>query len=311
MIQQKKPIHILLPFLLVPFSAILAAVLRTAALFANYDGTRDYFTRGSVIHQIFLVLLPLLMVAFLVFAVFLRHEQTPTVVSGGLMTLFAVVFLLVTLFVGAIYGFLALRKMDAGSGAMRAFTILASLMALISLPHYVLFLFDRYLGSNLRGILGLAPALCSLFAAMLLYFDNTTQMNQPAKLLSLFAFLLVSCHALFECRLLLGKPVGFLYFFVTASAMVACASASLPNLLYCLLERRELVLSTTLDFFLFAMFFYLLARLLQLLPRPAHGTPRLLRILMNRRAEEEAVEGEEMMTEEEVPVAEEKDEEKA
>ncbi len=311
MIQQKKPIHILLPLLFVPFSAILAAVLRTVALFANYDSTRDYFTRGSVIHQIFLVLLPLLMVAFLVFAVFLRHEQTPTVASGGLMTLFAVVFLLVTLFVGAIYGFLALRKMDAGSGAMRAFTILASLMALISLPHYVLFLFDRYLGSNLRGILGLAPALCSLFAAMLLYFDNTTQMNQPAKLLSLFAFLLVSCHALFECRLLLGKPVGFLYFFVTASAMVVCAAASLPNLLYCLLERRELVLSTTLDFFLFAMFFYLLARLLQLLPRPAHGTPRLLRILMNRRAEEEAVEGEEMVTEEEVPVAEEKGEEKA
>jgi hypothetical protein len=153
-----------------------------------------------------------------------------------------------------------------------------------------------------RAYLSLAPAFFSLVGAILLYFDRSTQMNTPAKLLALATFLALAFVFLVECRHFavaasparryLSLAIGF-YFAITASV---------PNLIYTLLRGTELMLSSAYDFVLFAFALYFLSRLFEMLPEDEKGTHCLVRKLAEEEptAEEESAE-EEAAPEEEAP----------
>ena len=163
------------------------------------------------------------------------------------------------------------------------------MLALLSIFYYSFFLRNKEMAtSTLRTYLALAPALLSLACAILLYFDQSMQMNSPAKLLALAAFVSLTFAALVECRFYAEPPKGAFRYLSLAVAFYFTMTASVPNLIYTLVHNKVLMLSSAYDFLLFAFGLYLLARLCALLPEGEKKTHALVREAAEAPTEEEA-----------------------
>jgi hypothetical protein len=217
-------------------------------------------------------------------AIIFRRESSSPTYTGSLTVFFSSAFMIVTLLCYAMTGIFSVPQADKYTAV---FLVLAALTAVGSAVYFALFLTATSPVNARRAILGLAPAFLPLFAAMILYFDKTEQINHPVKLLSMLAFLAVACHALGECRGLFGRQSPALHFVVTGMALLLGTVASVPNILYTLAEGKELVLSTVNDFLLFSYSLYLLARLLQMLPYDLPITHRMVRGFLNKMEETE------------------------
>lgn len=267
-----------------PLLSLIAVILQCISLFREFEEDRGYFAASAPVHTALLCFSAVAVLSFAVWAVIFRREFSPPVYTGSLTVFFSSSFMVATLLVLAISGLLTIAS---AAGMVAAFLLLASILALISVVYFALFLHPASPISTGRGMLGIAPAFFSLFMAMVLYFDQTTQMNHPAKLLSLLAFLLIAIYSLGECRGLFCRQAPALQFFLTATAMLVSAVASVPNILYTLVKGQELVLSTVYDFVLFAYGLYMLARLLQMLPYDLPMTHTMVRGFLQK--EEEAL----------------------
>jgi hypothetical protein len=196
-------------------------------------------------------------------------------------------------------GFLSIST--AATGLTKFFWLIAALCSLLAPLYFAFFFKADHTKSPLHGIAGLAPTFVFLLNAMLFYFDRSMQMNAPAKLLHLFAFLLLACYFITESRGILLKAKPALSFFLAAAALFFSAAASVPNLLYHLVAGRTLTLHSTYDFLLLAAALYTLARLLQMLPYERPAIHRLVQSILHRRADNvEEPEEEEDVTPEEV-----------
>ncbi len=274
--------------LLAPLFSLIAVILHCLSLFREFEGNRGYFAENAPVRTGLLAFCVAAFLIFILWAVIFRREFSLPVYTGSLTVFFSSSFMVVTLLVFSISGLLAL---SSAVGMTATFLLLASLLALVSVVYFLLFLHPASPINTKRGMLGIAPAFFALFMAMILYFDQSTQMNHPLKLLSLFAFLLIAIYALGECRGLFCRQAPALHFVITASAMLISAVASVPNILYALAEGKELVLSTVYDFVLFAYSLYILARLLQMLPYDLPMTHSMVRGFLQK--EEEMLAGEE------------------
>ena len=277
-----------------PIFSLVAVILQCVSLFREFDGERGYFAESAPVRTALLAFIAVALLVFAVWAVIFRREFSPPVYTGSLTVFFSSSFMVVTLLVLAISGFLAIAS---AKGTVAAFLLLASIFALVSAIYFALFLHPASPINTKRGMLGIAPAFFALFMAMILYFDQSAQMNHPAKLLSLLAFLLIAVYGLGECRGLFCRQAPALQFFFTAVAMLISAVASVPNILYTLIEGRELVLSTVYDFLLFAYSLYMLARLLQMLPYDLPMTHSMVRGFLQK--EEDALASEDETQEQE------------
>lgn len=291
MTKQKK-LLLVCGVIFAPVLALIALILRAAALFTEYNKAAGYFTAGSVLHTAYLWVLAVSVALFLVFAIVCRKDIPTPTFRGSLSILFSSAFFLVTLAVSALSGFLSIPAAEAG--LPRFFWVISAAGALISLVYFGLF-FRRDQAQGVKhGLLSLAPAFFALFTAILFYFDRTVQMNDPAKLLHLATFLLLAGYFLGEGRGIFGRACRPLYYFFTATVLLFSASASVPNLLYNLIEGKILVLASVYDFVLLAAALYTLARLLQLLPYEYPSVHRMVQQFLQGTAaaatEEEAAE---------------------
>lgn len=265
-----------------PFLALVGVVLQSAALFTEYEG--GYFAATAPLHLTVCWFLFAALLVFIALAIIFRREISSPTYTGSLTVFFSSAFMIVTLLCYAMTGIFSVPKADKYTAV---FLVLAALTAVGSAVYFALFLTATSPVNARRAILGLAPAFLPLFAAMILYFDKTEQINHPVKLLSMLAFLAVACHALGECRGLFGRQSPALHFVVTGMALLLGTVASIPNILYTLAEGKELVLSTVNDFLLFSYSLYLLARLLQMLPYDLPITHRMVRGFLNKMEEAE------------------------
>lgn len=277
--------------LAVPVLSVAAIILRAAALFSVFDG-KDYFLPGAALPDAFLILSLAAVLVFILFAILSRKKITLPAREGKtrLSLLFSSAFLSVTL--ATIVFVSVLSAMAATGPYIPLFHILNAVFALLSILYLSYYLRElATVRTPLHTYLSLAPCLLSLSVAILLYFDQSTQMNQPAKLLSLAAFLLLACVFLVECRMLLASSVGALRYLTLGVGFFLTVTASLPNLIYTLVRGKELVLSCAYDFLLFAFSLYLLSSLLELLPERERKVHCMVSDLTNEN-EESAPEGE-------------------
>lgn len=279
-----------------PLFSLVAVILQCISLFREFEGERGYFAAKAPIHTALLWFTAAAVLIFLVLAVIFRREISSPVYTGSLTVFFSSAFAVVTLLVFAVS---ALFSVAGAPSMVAVFLTLAVLAALVSAVYFGLFLHPSTPMGTKRGMLGLAPAFFALFLAMILYFDTEAQMNHPAKLTALLAFLLTAVFALGECRGLFNRQAPALQFFVTATAMLLASVSSIPNILYTLVKGRVLVLSTVYDFLLMAFALYMLARLLQMLPYDLPMTHRMVRGFLQR--EEEALAAEEETAAEKTP----------
>lgn len=262
----------------VPVLSIAALLLRVVALFTVFDG-KEYFFSASQLPSAFVILTLASLLVFLLFAIFARKVLAPGNVERTELSLyFSSAFLTLSL---AVLAFLSvLSAIGTQTPLMPLFHAALAVLAVFSAVYFLLFLKNVTVAATApRAYLALAPALFSLTAAILLYFDRSTQMNTPAKLLALATFIALAFVFLVECRAYaigalparryLSLAIGF-YFSITAS---------LPNLVYTLVRGDELMLSSAYDFALFAFALYFLARLIEMLPVKEKSVHPLVREL--------------------------------
>ena len=298
MTRQKK-LLLVIGMIFAPVLALIAAILRAAALFTEYEAGSTYFADHAILHTTFLWVCGISLLLLLVFVVVCRKDIPAPPYQNSLSILFSSAFFIVALIVSALLGFLAI---PAATTALTKFFWLIAALCSLAAPLYFAFFFKAdHSKSSLHGMLGLAPTFVFLLNAMLFYFDRSMQMNAPAKMLHLFAFLLLSCYFITESRGILLQAKPALFCFLAAASLLFSAAASIPNLLYHLVAGHALALHSAYDFLLLAAALYTLARLLQMLPyeRPAiHG---LVRSILRRRADSAEVPEEEAIAPEEKP----------
>ena len=269
-----------------PLLALVATLLRTIALFREFDKDTGYFHASAPTNRAYLIICAVAVLLFLAFAIIARRDLSTPTLGSGLSILFSAAYFLVTLAVSAISNFISTA--GATTGLTKFFWIVSAVTALLAIAYFALFLIRAQSQGIRHGLLGMAPAFFALFTAILLYFDRSIQMNAPAKLLHMAAFLLLACYFLWESRALLGSVKNAPYYFVTAVTLLLSLSASIPNLLYNLIENGALVLSSIYDFVLLAAALYTLARLVQLFPYELPSTHRMVQQFLRSRAAEAA-----------------------
>lgn len=247
------------------FFTLLGIVLRALALFEAYRPSTGYYDPAAASPSAFailsLVLLPVLILLALVF----RRAFVVPHWTSSIATLFASALLVLTLLVYTVSTLIALPSV--ADAYVATLTALAAVFAVIFLVYLSASLFGHEpKREGIQAYLPFALALFALLLATALYFDKTTQMNHPPKGVHMIAFIALACYAVCEARHLLGRLKSPLAYVVTSAALFFTGAASVPNVLYSLANNRILVLSPVHDFVLLAAFFYLLARLLQMLP---------------------------------------------
>lgn len=264
--KQKNTILVFCALLLIPLFSLSALIVRAIALFTDFNGT-DYFLSLTSLPGAYLVLSLVTVGLLLLVAIFMRRrlKLSDSQEMAELPLLFSSAFLSVTLAATVIVSiFSAVMSEDP------LFTfchILIAVFAAITVGYLSYFLRGVKPTHNLfRLYLSLVPALLSLAMAILLYFDHSVQINAPAKLLSLAAYLALSLTFLVECRYYFAAPKPAMRYLTLGIGFYLAISTSLPNLIYTLTRGNVLVLSSAYDFLLFAFALYLLARLLELLP---------------------------------------------
>lgn len=270
--------------LAVPLLSVAAVVLRAIALFTAFDG-KDYFLQSSPLPSAFLVLTLASAFVFLLFALIARKKLSIHIAERTeLSILFSCAFLSVSLAVTIFVSILS--ALQTTGPYIPLFYALIAAFGAVSIGYFSYAL--RSLPptrSTFRTYLSLAPCLLSLACAILLYFDQSTQMNAPAKLLSLAAFLFLACAFLVECRFYLSAPSPAMRYLTLAIAFYLSLSVALPNLIYTLTRGTVLSLSTVFDFLLFAFALYLLSRLFELLPEESREVHCMVKAAVVENAE--------------------------
>lgn len=287
----------------VPVLSVAAMILRAVALFTAFDG-KDYFLSSSQLPSAFVVLTIVSLLVFLLFAVLSRK----TLAAGSparteLSLYFSSAFLSLSLLALAFVSVLA--AVGTKTPLMPIFHTALAVLALLSVLYFLLFLKNVTVApASPRAYLALAPAFFSLVGAILLYFDRSTQMNTPAKLLSLATFIALSFVFLVECRAFAVAATPARRYLTLAIGFYFAITASLPNLIYTLVRGGELMLSSAYDFTLFAFALYFLARLLQMLPEAEKEAHPLVRELAEQGESEQDGDGVAPDTAEEAPAEE-------
>lgn len=289
-----------------PFLALVTVLLQCVSLFTEYEEDRGYFASSAPLHTAVGVILAIAFLLFLVFTITLRRELSTPSYAETLSVFFSAGLSVVSLVMYAIFTVIAFTK---ASGFVGALMLLSALLACAAAVYFACFLFPTAPQTTARGMLGLSFVFFCLLASFILYFDMSTQMNAPAKLLSLFTFALLTLYALGECRGLFGRQSPALQYLLTAFCLLLSLTASVPNILFTVVRGKELVLSTVYDFVLLAFGLYLLSRLIQMLPRVLPVTHPLIRVFLRDDAEAEEEEEPEEEAEEEIEEVEEGDEE--
>ena len=248
-----------------PLVAVAAVVLRSIALLASYDVGVGYFA-SPVLPTIIWSLLLGAATTLAVLSYELRELFIPHLDYRDLPTLFSGVFLSIALLFSAVLSFIAAFSVDTASspsaGIAMALLILSSLAAAAGAAAFVLRAFRSEAASIPAAMLTLPVAALGILVALYFYFDPSTGVNEPNKLLVEAVWILVGFFFLGEARIALGRAKWALHTCVTAITVIFSATASLPNLIYHAVRGSSLHGSTMHDFVLLGVLLYALARLL-------------------------------------------------
>lgn len=270
--------------LLAPVLALLGIILQSVALFVSYDPSSDYYVGTFRLPAFLPLFFGCVGLLLLIYTLAIRRRIPAAPNENTLTVYFSGAFLILALTVAALCTVFSLPAQE--DIYLRVLAIGAAVTAFASFIYMALVLRKDRL-CRLRSALSVAPVLFALISAMYLYFDKSLQMNAPYKLLQIFAYLLLACYGLSECRNMIGRAKPALNFFVSSVTAVACACASLPTVIYTAVRQESAGLSIAGDFVLFAFFLYILARILQLLPSDSIALHRLVGSFLSREEENE------------------------
>ncbi len=255
MTQKKKRLYLILGG--VALTVTLATViLRLIALLRSFDAALGYFTSPTLS-----TVMTSLLIAVVLFAAVFTHELKELFSFSpdyrDLPTLFSAAFSVIAL---ALFAFTFPGEADTLRPLALTMAILSVPAALGSAVLFALRIFRPRAESRRLALLSLCPVLLSLLIAFYYFFESSTMLNNPNKLLAQCAWLFVVFFFLGEARIALGRAKWALHTCISILTVVFTATASLPALVYHAAEGAPLLGSTMHDFLLFAFFLYSTSR---------------------------------------------------
>lgn len=211
-------------------AAVLTAIgviLRTVGLFVYYDRDVGYFKSDALVPQMFAVVC---VVAFVIFAVSGRFASRVKIMPAftGMASRAGSAFAAVVMLAHAVYLVPYCLSYVEGSVIIPALFLIFSALSAI---YFALGCTKKYAATENRSI----PGFCVIFYATAglakSYFDFTTTMNSPDKLLLQIAYMSVMLSVLFETRFLLGIGRSGRYTVFSFVAFFFCTVSSVPALI--------------------------------------------------------------------------------
>lgn len=130
-----------------------------------------------------------------------------------------------------------------------------------------------------RVLFGLSIPLFAIMQVLYLYFEASSPINAPNKLLDQFTFVFIALYLLYELRVLLGQPryaaecaLGFM-------TMVFSAVCGFPSFIYMLVNGQPLYENAAHDVFMIAVFLYISIRMLRVLFSESSNDDKILQLL--------------------------------
>ena len=248
--------------LIAAFFALLLVILRTVLVLGKYDAALGHFQESFLSSYGYGLCLAIAVIFFLFFAIITRDRAPSPDFSSSPLTLLSSAFAAFAAFVWILDTAIAMLGKTATS--TETLLLVLCLLSSLSLIGYMgaVALSRKSLSLSVGTCLG--GALFCVFYALLAYFNTSFTLNSPIKIFDQMTFLSLLLFFLAEARMRLGKRGAPFYAFSAMTAFVMTAADSLPGLIYFAARENALVGSFMHDFLVFALFLYVLARLVLL-----------------------------------------------
>ncbi len=207
---------------------VVGVLLRTVGIFRYYDRDVGYFRTGSLVPQIFTAVC---VIAFAVFALSGLFASKVKIRSAftGVASKAGSAFAAVVLLMHALYLVPYCLSYVEGSVLIPGLYLV---FAFLSVIYFALGCIKKYEAAENRSILGFCVIFYATAGLAKSYFDFTTTMNSPDKVILYMAYMSMMLYVLFETRFLMGigKSGRFtvftfvVFFFCTVSSVPAIAA---------------------------------------------------------------------------------------
>lgn len=241
--------------------SVAACVLRTVALFRDFDFETGYFGEKTLIFVSTFIIFASVLPALLYFIFgkarknLIADFHSPAIyIPSGLLAL-AFIFMARELLLSSAF----FVSEAALSQKIILFFILVGSIASILYLFLNTFLGRRY--SQIRGAFGFAPIITLLAFAALLYFDTSVPINAPNKSVDQIAYVITAVFFCGEIRISLGREIWRLYTAVGIIAASVCAYSSIPSLIIYFTKDGVCISSSVAESILtFALFVFITAK---------------------------------------------------
>lgn len=254
------------------------AVIRLVLLLYDYDFKLGLYKAETVLPQVFTAVLAVSVALLLTTVIVCRNTALPaelppvstklTFVSA--LTGFAIFATVVMQLLMHLSFDIELSgwKSALASGleiAMQAF-------ALPSAAYFIVMAVRRDPYKPSTAALGFFPVLWASAYLMCVYFDISTTLNNPLRILEQASLIVVMAFMLMELRCLVGKAKPHYYVAFGMTAMVMVTSSSLPTLLLTIVKKMEVSVDTIYDAAKICLAAYIAVRLADMIRAAGRDT---------------------------------------
>lgn len=261
---------------------LISVILRTAALFANFNSQTGFFEKKALINiaSLFIVSGCIFMFSYAFSGsknqkLIADFSAPASYVPTGALCVAMMFFAVLTTVQSTKTNFSIIEFMSTPGATFKLLTkyislnmsaFLLSLMAplaIISIGYFILTACVLRRSSAMRAFFGTANVLFLAFYTSYLYFDTSTlARNAPNKIIDQMAFLFAALFFLYEIRISLGREKWNLYIAFGFIAAALTAYSSIPSLLFYFINESTISNNIQENVLSFALFVFILSRII-------------------------------------------------
>jgi hypothetical protein len=234
-------------------AAAASAAVQLMLLLTDYDFTLGLYNSGSVLPETFAVLLLAAVAILLTLPIIGKKTELPSVlppVSRGLTFVSALTgFALIATVVMQLFMNLTFEiSLEGWKSILAAALEIAMLVfALPSAGYFIIMAIRREPYRRSTAALGFFPVLWAASYLMCVYFDTSTTLNNPLRIIEQAALIALMVFMLMELRTLIGRAKPHLYMMFGMIALVMITASSLPSLILTLAMKMSVSVDTIYD----------------------------------------------------------------
>lgn len=248
-------------------AAAAGAAIQLALLLTDYNFKLGLYKSGSVLPEVFAALLLAAVAALLTLPIIGRNRELPETLPpvGRTLTFVSALtgFAMLATVVMQLYMNLSFEITLEGwkSTLASGLEIAMLVFALPSAGYFVVMAVRRDPYRRSTAALGFFPVLWAAAYLMCVYFDTSTTLNNPLRIIEQAALIALMVFMLMELRCLVGRAKPQLYMTFGMIALVMVTASSLPTLILTLAMKMSVSVDTIYDAAKLCLAAYIAARL--------------------------------------------------